>query len=99
MVREINEQEFKEVTGTGKVLVDCFATWCGPCRMLAPIVEEVASSNKKWSFYKMDVDKNESVTREYMIMSIPTLMLFEDGELKDKIVGFRTKEELEEILK
>ena len=99
MVREINEQEFKEVTGTGKVLVDCFATWCGPCRMLAPIVEEVASSNKEWSFYKMDVDKNESIAREYMIMSIPTLMLFEDGKLKNKIVGFRTKEELEEILK
>ena len=99
MVREINEQEFKEVTGTGKVLVDCFATWCGPCRMLAPIVEEVASSNKEWSFYKMDVDKNESIAREYMIMSIPTLMLFEDGKLKNKIGGFRTKEELEEILK
>lgn len=99
MVREINEQEFKEVTSTGKVLVDCFATWCGPCRMLAPIVEEVASTNKEWSFYKMDVDKTEGIAREYMIMSIPTLMLFEDGELKDKIVGFRTKEELEEILK
>ena len=99
MVREINEQEFKEVTSTGKVLVDCFANWCGPCRMLAPIVEEVASTNKEWSFYKMDVDKTEGIAREYMIMSIPTLMLFEDGELKDKIVGFRTKEELEEILK
>ena len=99
MVSELNEKEFKEKTSTGKVLVDCFATWCGPCRMLAPIIEEIASSNKEWSFYKLDVDKNESIAREYMIMSIPTLMLFEDGELKNKLVGFRSKEELEEILK
>ena len=99
MVTELNEKEFKEKISTGKVLVDCFATWCGPCRMLAPIVEEIANENKEWTFYKLDVDQNENIAREYMIMSIPTLMLFEDGELKNKLVGFKTKEELEELLK
>lgn len=99
MVNEILESEFKEKTGTGKVLVDCFATWCGPCRMLSPIIDQLAGEVEDYSFYKLDVDKCENVTREYGIMSIPTLLVFENGELKEKLVGFKSKEELKEILK
>lgn len=99
MVNEILESEFKEKTSTGKVLVDCFATWCGPCRMLSPIIDELASEVSDYSFYKLDVDKNENVAREYGIMSIPTLLIFENGELKEKLVGFKSKDELKEILK
>ena len=99
MVNEILESEFKEKTSSGKVLVDCFATWCGPCKMLAPIIDELANEVTDYSFYKLDVDKNENVTREYGIMSIPTLLIFENGELKDILVGFKSKEELKEILK
>ncbi|MBR6113462.1 MAG: thioredoxin [Bacilli bacterium] len=98
MVKEI-DNNFNEVIKEGKVLVDCYANWCGPCKMLAPIVEELASEIDSYTFYKLDVDKNEEVAREYGIMSIPTLLLFEDGKLKDKLIGFKNKEELEKILR
>ena len=98
-VNKINENEFKEVISAGKVLVDCYADWCGPCKMLSPIIDEIAEKNNVYSFYKLNVDEAESIAREYMIMSIPTLLLFENGELKEKLVGFKSKEELEEILK
>ena len=98
MVREINENEFNEVTKEGKVLVDCFATWCGPCKMLSPIVDELAEEVKEYSFYKLDVDNADEVPAKYGIMSIPTLLIFENGELKNKLVGFKTKEELASIL-
>lgn len=98
-VNKINENEFKEVISAGKVLVDCYADWCGPCKMLSPIIDEIAEENNVYSFYKLNVDEAESIAREYMIMSIPTLLLFENGELKEKLVGFKSKEELEEILK
>ena len=99
MVNNINEKEFKDKISNGKVLVDCFATWCGPCKMLAPIIDELASEVDTYSFYKLDVDENENIAREYGIMSIPTLLIFENGELKDKLVGFKSMEELKEILK
>ena len=99
MVNELFENEFKEKVSSGKVLVDCFATWCGPCRMLSPIIDELAGEIKDYSFYKLDVDKNENVAREYGIMSIPTLLIFDNGELKQTLVGFKSKEELKEILK
>ena len=99
MVIKINEKEFDEKIKQGKVLVDCFATWCGPCRMLSPVLEEVSNEVDTYSFYKLDVDESEEVARRYGIMTIPTLLLFEDGELKQTLVGFKTKEELKEILK
>ncbi len=98
MVIDLNEKEFDEKVSTGKVLVDCYANWCGPCKMLAPIIEELSGEIDNYTFYKLDVDKNEEIARKYGIMSIPTLLLFEDGELKDKLVGFKNKEELEKIL-
>lgn len=99
MVEKINEKEFNEKISSGKVLVDCFATWCGPCRMLSPIIDELAGEVTDYKFYKLDVDENENVARKYGIMSIPTLLIFENGELKQTLVGFKTKEELKKILK
>ena len=99
MVNEILENEFQEKISSGKVLVDCFATWCGPCRMLSPIIDELAKEIDTYAFYKLDVDKNENIARQYGIMSIPTLLIFENGELKQTLVGFKSKEELNEILK
>ena len=99
MVTEITEKEFNEKISKGKVLVDCYAPWCGPCRMLAPVVEAVASENKEYSFYKLNVDDNEEVAVKYGIMSIPCLLVFENGELKNTSVGFKSKDELEELLK
>ena len=99
MVKELNKEEFNESINNGKVIVDCFATWCGPCKMLSPIIDELANEIDTYSFYKLDVDKNEEIAREYGIMSIPTLLIFENGNLKQTTVGFKTKDELKEILK
>ena len=98
-VINIKEEEFKDKVSTGKVLVDCYAEWCGPCKMLSPIIDEIANEKEDYSFYKLNVDDCDIVTREYGVMSIPTLLIFENGELKEKLVGFKSKEELENILK
>lgn len=100
MVKEIQEKEFKNVIESNKkVVVDCFATWCGPCKMLAPIVEQLSEEKTDYAFYKLDIDNCEAIPMEYGIMSIPTLLVFEDKELKQTIVGLRSKDELEELLK
>ncbi len=100
MVREINQEEFDSLVkgSTGKVLVDCFAEWCGPCKMLSPIVDELAEEIDSCTFYKLNVDNGENVAMEYGIMSIPTLLLFENGELKNKTVGFMSKEDLKQFI-
>ena len=99
MVNEILENEFKEKVSGGKVLVDCFATWCGPCRMLSPIIDELAKEISDYSFYKLDVDKNENIAREYGIMSIPTLLILKDGKAVKKFVGLTSKDNLLKELK
>jgi thioredoxin 1 len=78
------------------VVIDCWAAWCGPCRMIAPIVEELAREYAgKVVFGKLDVDKNRAVTTQYQIMSIPTLLVFSHGKLLDKITGALPKHVLE----
>lgn len=99
MVKDIKENEFNEVIKEGKVLVDCYATWCAPCQMLAPIIEEVSTMVSDYKFYKLDVDDSLELAQRYGIMSIPTLLIFENGTLKDKFIGFRSKEELLDLLK
>ena len=99
MVKQINSNEFKEVIKEGKVVVDLFATWCGPCKMLSPILDEISEEIKTTNFYKIDVDDNQDVAREYSVMSIPTILIFENGELSNKIVGLRSREDLVELFK
>jgi len=99
MVKEIKETDFKKEISTGKVLVDCYATWCGPCRMLSPIIDQLSEEINEVNFCKLDVDNAPAVSDEYGIMSIPTLLLFKDGKLSDTVVGLRSKDELEEFLK
>lgn len=101
MVKEIKEKEFQKlvIDSKKKVLVDCYATWCGPCMMLAPIIEEVSSENTEYEFYKLDVDNAEEISMKYGIMSIPTLLVFNDGELVKKSVGLIEKEAILELLK
>ena len=99
MVKEITEEDFSEVIKNGKVVIDCYAPWCGPCRMLSPIIDELSKEITNYSFYKLNVDNAEEVSRQYGIMSIPTLLIIENGVLIQKLVGFKSKEELLEILK
>ena len=97
MVEELNTNNFDEIIKNGNVVIDCYAVWCGPCKMLAPIIEEISGELDNYTFYKLDVDRNEDIARRYGIMSIPTLLVFKNGELKEKLVGFKTKDELLEI--
>ena len=99
MVKQIESKEFKEVIKEGKIVVDLFATWCGPCKMLSPILDEISEEIKTTNFYKIDVDDNEDIAREYNVMSIPTILIFENGELKNKIVGLKSREDLVEQFK
>lgn len=89
-----NETNFNDLVTSGKVLVDFFATWCGPCKMLTPILEEVASDRSDTKIIKVDVDECGNVAKQFGIMSIPTLIKFENGKIIDKKVGFISKEEI-----
>ena len=80
------------------VLVDFNATWCGPCRMLSPIIDEIAEERKDIKVVSIDVDENQDLAANYGIMSIPCLVMFKNGKEVRREVGFRTKEELEEML-
>ena len=99
MVKEILSDEFKTVINDGKVVVDFFATWCGPCKMLSPVMDEISNELSDINFYKVDVDKNEDIAREYGIMSIPTIIIFENGKVVNTLVGLRSKTELIDVIK
>ncbi len=98
MVKELKEEDFNELKKEGLVLVDMFATWCGPCKSLAPIIDSVAEE-LNLNVVKVDVDEHEDLASEYGVMSIPTLLLFKDGELVKKNIGFMNKNDLKEWLK
>lgn len=91
----LNEKNFDEKVKTGVVVIDFFATWCGPCRMMAPILEQVQNElGEKVHIYKVDVDESENLARKYGIMSIPSLFLFVDGVEKEHKVGMMAKDAL-----
>ena len=95
MIKIIEEDEFENEIKDGIVVVDFFAEWCAPCRMLAPIFEELSSEMKgKVKFVKVDVDNSTSIANEYSITSIPALVIFKNGEKKEMLVGFKPKESI-----
>ena len=99
MVKAITDQNFTEETKDGVVLIDFWATWCGPCRMQSPVVEELDDDmGDQVKFTKMDVDENPETAQNFNIMSIPTLMIKKDGEVVEQLVGYTPKEKLEQVL-
>ena len=102
MIVHVNSlEEFNEKIAKGRVLVDFFATWCGPCKMLAPILEEIDERNEAGDLLivKVDVDEVGVVAANYGIQSIPTLILFEDGQAKKSTLGYMPKPQLLNFLK
>ena len=94
MATAVNDSNFEEIVikSNKPAVVDFWAAWCGPCRMIAPIIEELAAEYEgKAIIAKCDVDSSEQIPVKYGIRNIPTILFFKDGELKDKIVGSTTK--------
>ena len=101
MIKHVNSlEELKEATKEGKVLVDFFATWCGPCKMIAPVLEEL---DKDPSFdvqiVKVDVDEAGDAAMEYRVQAIPTLLLFVDGKATKSNIGFMRKDQIIDFVK
>ncbi len=97
MARIINDNEFiNEVESSkGVAVVDFFAPWCGPCKMLSPIFEELGVEMEgKANFLKVDVDQSAAIARKYKIMGVPSIMIFKDGNPVERVVGFVQKEDL-----
>ena len=94
-IKTFTDSNFNEEATTGVVLVDFWAPWCGPCRLIAPIVDALASEFEgRATIAKMNVDENPEVPGRFMIRGIPTLLLFKDGQIAETIVGVRPKEEI-----
>ena len=98
MVEAINDQNFEEETNSGVALIDFWATWCGPCKMQSPVIEQLAEERQDVKFYKMDVDQNQDTAKNLGIMAIPTLIIKKDGNIVDRITGYPPKEKLNQIL-
>ena len=96
LTKENFEQEVLQAKGT--VLVDFWATWCGPCQMIAPFVHAIAEERTDVKVGKIDVDTQPELAIAYKVMSIPTLLVFKDGVLADKAIGLRSKEQIEAML-
>lgn len=93
MAQILDSTNFEQEINDGVVVVDFFATWCGPCKMLAPIFEQLSVEMKDDAkFVKVDIDKSLEIARKYMISSVPTMMIFKDGKPVDTMVGFMPKE-------
>ena len=96
---KVTDADFDSKVESGVQLVEFWATWCGPCKMIAPVLEELAADYEgKADILKLDVDENPSTAAKYEVMSIPTLIVFKDGQPVDKVVGFQPKENLAEVL-
>lgn len=93
-VIQVNENNFKEVSAKGKVLVTFSASWCGPCKMLAPVLDEVSEDMADLKVIKVDVDESPNLAREFDVMGVPSTFYIQDGEVFDKLMGFAPKERL-----
>lgn len=93
MAEILNNNNFESELENGVVVVDFFATWCGPCKMLAPVFEELGNEmNESAKFVKVDIDQSMEIARKFMVSTVPTMMIFKDGKQVDTMVGFMPKD-------
>lgn len=93
-MKHLNEKNFANETNAGIVLLDLFATWCGPCRIQSAVLEEVVKTRPDMNIAKVDVDENPNIARSFGVMSIPTLILLKDGKMVNKHVGLMQSDDL-----
>ena len=100
MAEIINAANFEEkvLKNSKPVLVDFFATWCGPCKMMSPVIDEIAAEKAGVDVFKIDVDENQSIAQKYQVMSIPTLIVFEHGQVKKQTLGAQPKAAVLDLL-
>ncbi len=100
MLSHVNDNNFEEevLKSSGVVVVDFYATWCGPCKMLAPVLEELSQEVPDAKIVKIDVDENPVTANMYKVVNIPTIKIFKNGELIDTKVGFQPKDNLKEAI-
>lgn len=96
MIRHVNDAGFEQEVKSkkGVCLVDFYATWCGPCMRLSPILDEIANSRANFDIVKIDVDENPNISKELKIDTIPMLCVYQDGKVVEKHIGFRNKDEI-----
>ncbi|MDO6426347.1 thioredoxin [Thalassotalea sp. 1_MG-2023] len=99
-VKEITSEDFQQqvLTSKGKVLVDFYAPWCGPCKMIAPVLEQVANENSALTVIKVNADEAPDLMAQYGVRGIPTLLLLNDGELVDRKVGAASVQQVTEFV-
>ena len=96
----VNELDFEDIIQSeGLTIIDFSATWCMPCRMLAPILEQVADKMPKVDFYSLDIDENEDIAKRYRIFSVPTLLAFKQGKVVDSLVGLNNYDDVLKFVK
>ena len=100
MVKKITNNDMQEALAAPLALVDFSATWCGPCQMLAPVFDELAEEmGSEVNFYSVDVDANSQLAEQYNIMSVPSILLFKNGEKAAQTVGFQSKESIADFVR
>ena len=99
-ITELNEQNYNDFTNSGLALVDVFTSWCGPCKVIGPLVDQISSEYKEkgLSVGKLDADEAKDLVRELGIRNIPTLLLYKNGEIVERNTGNVTKEKIEELI-
>ena len=95
MLINLKEEKYEELIKEGLVVVDLYATWCGPCKMIGPVLEDL-SQELDIKVVKVDVDEHLEIAKNFAIMSVPTILIYKNNEIVDKLIGFMPKDELKE---
>lgn len=98
MVQHLTSADFDSVTASGRCVVDFWASWCGPCRMLAPVVAQIADARDDVKVGKINVDEQPELAARYSVSSIPTVLVFKDGKVAASSVGYRPRPQIEALL-
>lgn len=98
MIKKLNSNNLYEEINNGITLVDFYADWCGPCKMIAPIIEEIATECENITVGKINVDNDAEIALKYNVSSIPTIIIFRDGKEASRLVGYRPKEDILALL-